>query len=186
MGQPLFPYPILQHAFVVADLDTGIRRWIDTVGAGPFYTSRHHEGQQHRYRDRPCDAILSYAFGQHGGTHVQLIEQHDDHPSIYNDMYARGEEGFHHIATLVPEADLGAEIDRFAAAGIAVASSLWSRADVVYLDTREVIGCYFELHGSNDDIEGVFRMFREGAEGWDGVTDPVRSTRDGGPDPAAA
>ena len=32
---------------------------------------------------------------------IQFIQQHDNTPSIYRDMYALGQEGFHHVGLLV-------------------------------------------------------------------------------------
>jgi hypothetical protein len=88
---PLIRYPVQQHAFVVADLDEAIPRWIETTGAGPFWVSRNHRGRDHRYRGRPSDHALHYAFAGTGPTHVQLIQQDDDTPSIYRDMFGVGE-----------------------------------------------------------------------------------------------
>ncbi len=36
---PLIRYPVQQHAFVVADLDEAIPRWIETTGAGAFWAA---------------------------------------------------------------------------------------------------------------------------------------------------
>lgn len=172
---PLIRHPIVQHAFFVTDIEAACHHWIRTTGAGPFHLTWNHVGLRHTYRGADSAADLSYAFGQHGPTHVQLIAQHDELPSIYRDMYAPGEQGLHHIACLVPEADLDAECARFEAAGYPVASTLWSRAEVAYIDTRPAIGCFLELHGKNADIDGVFANFAATADGWDGVTDPIRA-----------
>lgn len=174
MSTPLIRYPIQQHAYVVDDIDAAMRRWTETTGAGPFWLSRNHLGQQHTYRGQPWDEPLHYAFGGTGSTHVQLIEQPSATPSIYRDMYSPGEEGFHHVAMLVPEKDMPAEIARFEQAGFAVASTLWSYVDVAYIDCREAIGCFVELHGANQVIYDLFELFRRSHEEWDGVTDPVR------------
>lgn len=172
--EPLLRYPILQHAYFVNDLEESARQWNHLTGAGPFFITRNHLGEKHTYRGQPFDVPLHYAFGQSGPTHIQLIQQDDDSPSIYRDMYKPGEEGFHHIAVLVPEADLPAEIERFEAAGFPVASTLWSIADVAYIDCRDAIGCFVEMHGDNDGIRAVFERFRAAHEGWDGVTDVIR------------
>lgn len=171
---PLIRYPIVQHAYVVDDIEEGCRRWTHTVGAGPFFVTWGHVGERHTYRGKPTETPLHYAFGQTGPTHVQLIEQEDAAPTIYRDMFAPGEEGLHHIACLVPEADLARECKRFEAAGFPVASTLWSIADVAYIDTRPAIGCFLELHGGNPEIEAVFERFASAADGWDGETDPIR------------
>jgi hypothetical protein len=171
---PLIRHPILQHAYVVNDIDAAMARWTETTGAGPFWLSRNHVGREHTYRGTPFHEPLHYAFGGTGPTHVQLIAQDSAAPSVYRDMYAPGEEGFHHVAVLVPEADHAAEVARFEAAGCAVASTLWSYVNVAYLDCRDEIGCFVELHGANRTIYDLFELFRRSHEEWDGVTDPVR------------
>jgi hypothetical protein len=174
MRVPLIRYPILQHAYVVNDIDSAMREWTETTGAGPFWLSRNHYGRQHTYRGQPWNEPLHYAFGGTGPTHVQLIQQDSSTPSIYRDMYGPGEEGFHHVAVLVPEAEHAAEVKRFQDAGLEVASTLWSYVDVAYLDCRDAIGCFVELHGANQTIYDLFDLFRRSHEEWDGVTDPVR------------
>ena len=171
---PLLRYPVLQHAYFVSNLEDAARRWVDVMGAGPFFVTRDHHGEGHTYRGEPFDTPLHYAFGQSGPTHVQLIQQDDESPSIYRDMFKPGEEGFHHIAVLVPEADLPHEMERFEKAGFPVASTLWAIADVAYVDCREALGCFVEMHGDNPGIRAVFDRFRTAHEEWDGVTDPIR------------
>ncbi len=171
---PLTRYPIQQHAYVVNDLDAAIERWIETTGAGPFWVSRDHVGVDETYRGRPVRHRMSYAFGGTGSTHVQLIQQMDEGPSIYRDMFAPGEEGFHHVAMLVPEAEHAGEVDRFRRAGFEVASTMVSYVDVAYIDTRSAIGCFVELHGANQEIYDLFALFHDSHAQWDGVTDPIR------------
>ena len=172
---PLIRYPILQHAYVVNDIDTAMREWTDTTGAGPFWLSRNHYGRRHTYRGQAWNEPLHHAFGGTGPTHVQLIQQDSSTPSIYRDMYGPGEEGFHHIAVLVPEAEHAAEVKRFQDAGFEVASTLWSYVDVAYVDCRDAIGCFVELHGANQTIYDLFELFRSSHDEWDGATDPVRA-----------
>jgi hypothetical protein len=89
-------------------------------------------------------------------------------------MFGVGEEGFHHVAVLVPEAEHAREVERFVAAGFPVASTLWSYVNVAYLDCRAAIGCFVELHGANQTIYDLFELFRRSHAEWDGVTDLVR------------
>ena len=174
MKEPLIRYPVLQHAWFVNDIEASMQRWTETTGAGPWWISRDHIGRGHTYRGQPWPEPLTYAFAGTGPTHVQLIAQDSDTPSIYRDMFAPGKEGFHHIAMLVPEAEHAEEVARFEAAGFAVASTMWSYVNVAYVDCREAIGCFVELHGANQTIYDLFELFRTSHEEWDGVTDPVR------------
>jgi hypothetical protein len=144
------------------------------MGAGPFFVSRNHRGRDHTYRGTPDDAVFSYAFGQAGPAQVQLIQCMDDSPSVYRDMFAPGEGGFHHVACLVPAVDMPAEVGRFVDAGYDVASTLHSYVPVAYLDCRSTLGFFVELHGLNDDVEELFAEIGAAHEGWDGVTEPVR------------
>lgn len=174
MREPLIRYPIVQYAYVVDDLDEGIRHWVETMGAGPFFVSRNHRGKDHTYRGVLDEAVFSYAFGQAGPAQVQLIQCMDDSPSIYRDMFAPGEGGFHHVACLVPASDMEREVQRFVDAGYPVASTLHSYVPVAYLDCRSTLGFFVELHGLNADVDELFREIREAHEQWDGVTDPMR------------
>ena len=49
------------------------------------------------YRGTPEEADVSYAFGYLGDMMFQFIQQHDEKKAIYRDMFANGEEGFHHV-----------------------------------------------------------------------------------------
>jgi len=172
--EPLIRYPIVQYAYVVPDLDEGVRHWVEVMGAGPFFVSRNHRGRDHTYRGVPDAAVFSYAFGQAGPVQIQLIQCMDDSPSVYRDMYGPGDGGFHHVACLVPADDMPAEVQRFVDAGFEVASTLHSYVPVAYLDCRSALDCFVELHGLNGDVEELFREIREAHEEWDGVTDPIR------------
>jgi Glyoxalase/Bleomycin resistance protein/Dioxygenase superfamily len=176
--EPLLAYPVLQYAYVVDDLDDGIRHWVETVGAGPFFVMRDFLGQDLRYRGAPSATRVHYAFGQCGPVQVQLIAQDDPGPSIYRDMYAPGDGGFHHVCALVPMDGWDAQVARFADAGFELASSLTTTVPAAYFDCRAALGHFVELYGRTERTEGFFSMVREAHESWDGVTDPVRG-RDG-------
>ena len=175
--EPLIRYPIVQHAWFVNDIEEACKKWNRVTGAGPFFVTKGHWGDRHLYRGEEITVPLDYGFGYHGDTHVQFIQQNDEGPSIYRDMYAAGEEGFHHIGMLVPDDDIEKEGEKYEAAGFPVASSLWSVANVIYVDTREAIGCFLELHGDNPGIREVFDGWKKASEEWDGHTDLIRGNR---------
>lgn len=168
----LLKHPIVQQAYVVADMDSACRQWTTLLGAGPFYVSRHHRSDCVTYRGEPSEPDLSYGFGYAGTTQIQLIEQHDDTPSCYRDMYAKGEEGFHHVAILVP--DFEAEKRRFEQCGHPAITELISAARVAYMDTRSVLGCFVELYEDNPGVRESFRAWHAAHEAWDGSNEPLR------------
>ena len=169
----LIRYPIKQYAYVVDDLEKACLGWVEAVGAGPFFMSYHHVSEDHYYLGEPNQADLSYAFGQCGADHhVQLIQQHNDAPSVYRDAVAAGHNGFHHFAVL-PD-DFDAEVARFEAAGYSAVSTLVSAARVAYMDCRSTLGCFVELYENNQPLVDTFESWRQAHLEWDGVTDPLR------------
>ena len=168
----LIKYPVQQYAYVVNDIEEAARQWHESVGAGPFFMSPHHKSEDVRYRGEPCDADLSYAFGQAGPAHIQLIQQHCDTPSVYREMFKKGEQGFHHFAIIVPDFD--GEKERFARKGCESVMELISAARVSYVDARHLIGCFIELYEDNEPIHQTFANWKQIHDDWDGVTDPLR------------
>jgi len=155
-----------QQAHFVPDIAAAIEHWVAVVGAGPFFHAPHHRTDWFEYRGEPVEADVSYAFGYAGDIQIQFIEQHDDTPSIYREMYGPGEGGLHHIGILVD--DYAGERQRMLDAGHAIACEL--RADgaqAVYFDTRAAIGCYTELHSTPERIMSTFARWRAAHEATD-------------------
>jgi hypothetical protein len=159
-------HPIWQYAYFVPDIDEACHKWHKMMGAGPFRVVRHHIAEDFRYKGEHIEADVSYAFGQAGPAHIQFIAQHDDTPSIYRDMYKKGEYGFHHIGLLIH--DLAEEVARFEAAGYPSVCTLWGGDYVHYVDARHDLGCYVELHGDAPVIQDMFNGLKADHEAWDG------------------
>lgn len=174
-ASPLLRHRVVQHAFVVPDLDEGIEHWRSTLGAGPFVVMRDFVGHQLMYRGQPSATPVDYAFGQSGDIQIQLIAQHAEGASIYRDMYSSGEGGFHHVCALVPMDDWDAQLLAFTDAGYEMAASLMTSAPAVYFDCRSDVGYFVELYGRTERSAGFFTHLRDLHESWDGVTDPIRS-----------
>jgi hypothetical protein len=167
----LTTYPLFQHAYFVTDVEDACRRWSELFGAGPFSVAAHHRTDRFAYRGTDQEADVSYAFGYLGDMMIQFIAQHDDTPSIYREMYAPGEEGFHHVGCLVH--DFAGERQRMLDMGFEVACELWAdNVDAAYFDTRAVTGGYTELHGDPPHILEAFEGWRRAHAQWKPGDDP--------------
>lgn len=159
----LTTYPLFQQAYLVNDLEKSIHEWTELFGAGPFVVTEHHRTDTFTYRGTDQEADVSYAFGYLGDMMIQFIVQHDDTPSIYRDMFAAGEEGFHHVGVLVHDFD--GERQRLIDAGFEPACELYAdRVNASYFDTRSVNGCFTEIHGDPPHILGAFANWRRAHE----------------------
>jgi hypothetical protein len=155
----LATYPLFQQAYFVNDVEAAARSWSRLFGAGPFLLVPHHKTVRFAYRDTPQEADVSYAFGYLGDMMIQFIAQHDETPSIYREMFAKGQEGFHHVGVLVH--DFEAERQRLLDMGFAVACELWAdNVNAAYFDTRSANGCFTEIHGDPPHILGAFANWR--------------------------
>jgi hypothetical protein len=163
---------VVQYAYVVRDIEAACRRWVELLGAGPFYLSKHHQSENVTYRGKPCEMDVSYAFGYSGPAQIQLVQQHNDAPSVYRDMFADGQEGLHHVAYLAK--DWEADKARFEAAGYPSLLELVSAARVAYVDTRPAIGCFTEIYEDNLQVRRRFGGWKASHQYWDGETDPIR------------
>ncbi len=168
-------YPLFQHAYLVNDLEASCLKWSELFGAGPFVITHHHKTDRFVYRGTPQEADVSYAFGYLGDVMIQFIQQHDETPSIYREMFAAGQEGFHHVATLVH--DFPAERQRLLDLGFEIACELYADGvDAAYFDTRAVTGGYTEIHGDPPRILAAFAGWRRAHELWR-PGDPVITVR---------
>jgi hypothetical protein len=158
-------FPLFQHAYFVNDVEASIKKWSDLYGAGPFVVVPHHKTIRFMYRGTDQEADVTYAFGYLGEQMIQFIQQHDDTPSIYRDMYGPGQEGFHHVGILVH--DYAAERQRMLDMGFTLACELYADGvDAGYFDTRDVNGGFTEIHGDPPHILSTFAQWRRNHELW--------------------
>ena len=163
---------IVQMAWVVNDLEAAVARFSRTMGCGPFMFNRHIDLVRPHHRGIPVKTDFSLALTQAGAVQIELVQQHDATPSVYRDVYSAGDEGFHHVAVIVP--DVAAEVERYRSLGFAVASTgRFGDADFAYVDTVPATGHMVEVLPDNETIRRFFGAVRRAAESWDGV-DPIR------------
>jgi hypothetical protein len=162
-----FTHHIIQNAYVVDDLDQGIRRWHALWGIGPFFVRRHLELASIRYRGAAASLDFSVAYVQAGPIMVELIEQHDDAPSAFRDMFARGQEGLHHVA-VIPD-DYQRVVDHYAKLGYPVATELrtTSGRGAAFIDTRPMLGHMMEVYIPSAGLDALYRQVADAAASWD-------------------
>ena len=159
---------IIQNAYIVNDLEAACKRWNAIYGIGPFLITEHLPLEEARYNGHIIDLDFSAAFSQSGDLNIELIEQHNDGPSGFRDMYPKGHEGLHHVAVICDDYD--AEVARFEAAGYPATMQFQLGPDfsVSFVDTRGAFGHVVELYQDNPGLRDLYDTVRRSAEHWDG------------------
>jgi catechol 2,3-dioxygenase-like lactoylglutathione lyase family enzyme len=105
---------------------------------------------------------------------MELVQQDEEGPSPFRDMYAPGQEGIHHVAMIVDS--LEATCRHYADLDVTVAAraETLSGVEFAFLDTTASLGHMLEIYERSDQLQGFYSMVRRAAEGWDGA-EPVRS-----------
>ncbi|OAA27146.1 Glyoxalase/Bleomycin resistance protein/Dioxygenase superfamily protein [Frankia sp. EI5c] len=169
----ILPGVVRQNGYVVRDIDTAIAAWL-SLGVGPWYVLRERR-QAGLYRGQDCEVTVSVAFANSGDLQLELIQQHGDTPSIYTEFLDSGQEGYHQLAFWAPDFD--ATMSSVAAAGWPV---VWSGGGedggtrYAYFEPPAGPATIIEIMELNPATEGMAKLVREAAAGWDG-TDPVRA-----------
>jgi hypothetical protein len=163
---------IIQIAWVVDNLEDAAEKLSRSMQVGPFLMLRHIQLDEPHYRGRLQRTDFSLCLAQAGEVQMELVQQHDDTPSVYNEVFPNGPPGgmaFHHVAVIVP--DVFAETARYNALGFPTASSgRFGRIDFTYVDTTAAGGFMVEVLPDVPDMHAFFGKVRQAAEDWDGAT----------------
>jgi hypothetical protein len=164
---------IRQVGYIVRNLDEAMSRW-RALGIGPWFTIRNLEQRNCRYRGELCEPTISIGLANSGPMQIELIQQHDDTPSIYREFLDARGEGFHQLAYWVTDFD-GVLLRAEAAGWPVVFSGSGGTVRFAYLEVDPLISTIVEVTELNDSTQGLADLLESAAGTWDGTTDPVRS-----------
>jgi glyoxalase/bleomycin resistance protein/dioxygenase superfamily protein len=164
---------IVQYAYVVQSIDRAVPDYVDRLGVGPWFVRGPFSPAAARYRGQPTSAVVSLARAFSGHVMVELVEQHDDTPSVFHPSSGRRRYGFHHWAVFTEQID--ADVERYRALGYeeAYADVLPSGSRIVYVDSTRDLPGMIELVEHTDAQEQVYDAIYRASIGWDG-SEPLR------------
>jgi len=158
---------IIQHAWVVPNLEAGIRHWHKTKGIGPFLINRDIKVRDQFHRGRPSTTRFSTAVAQHGDVQIELVEQIDDSASAFRDTVTPGTTHHHHIA-FIPD-DYDAALAHYAALGFTPATTgRFADMRFAYIDTSAAMGHMVEIVEDRPNLRAFFAAIKKAADRWDG------------------
>lgn len=163
---------IMQNGYAVPDWRAAAAQWSDAHGVGPFFAMEHIEFDWCEYRGGAVELDLSVGIAYTGNYQIELVQQHNDAPSIYTDFLGSNPPGLQHVGAMVEDVesvlrqnDLHRRVVQqgCTAAGVRFA----------YLDMGGHNGSMLELIESSEAVIKAFDYMRTCALEWDG-SDPIR------------
>ena len=81
------PGTVTEVCYVTHDLDRTIQRWVDGVGAGPFFVMNLAADFGVRsYRGSPAKDSFKAALGFSGDTLLEFVQPTNDEPSVFREV----------------------------------------------------------------------------------------------------
>ncbi|WP_321390379.1 VOC family protein [Emcibacter sp.] len=162
--------PVMQIAYVVEDIEKAARHWALTLGVGPFYLLDHIPFKEIFYRDEPSPIDISVAIAYSGEIQIELIQQHNDAPSIYTEFKQKFGYGQQHLGVTTER--FQDALDHFAERGIKPRQQgkTLPGMNFAYLETDFHPGGMLELIEADESIMAAFDMIQKSSKNWDGDT----------------
>ncbi len=164
---------IIQSAYIVENIRESIDRWIRELKVGPWFLIDHFQGVDARYRGGPSHADSAIAMSFAGHMMIELIQQHNDAPSVYRETIGKRGFGFHHWGVATSNFDRDLADYRSRGYAEAFVARVPSGGRVAYMDTTAHLPGMVELIELGESFDPIFSRFYRATIGWDGK-DPVR------------
>ena len=165
---------VIQIAYTVADIQAAMRQYSELLRVGPWFLVGPFVPPKGIYRGATTTMRISLGLAFAGEIMIELIEQHDELPSVFREtLKLRGAHGFHHWA--VGARDFEDSVAHYRARGCAEAFSDTAPMGfrVVYFDTTRDLPGMLEVIEMNDAAEQGFHQMYQAARKWDGKTHTV-------------
>jgi len=173
---------VFQIGMVVPDVDVAMQFYADVMKIGPFTCNRGFRAPDGWYRGKFDMPELTITHAHTGSLFLELIEQHDDTPSVYTEFIDKHGYGLHHLGIAVAPEEFDKHLSHYYNLGFedVFTDNLPSGARIRYIapnsegaieKLRNDAGVsYFELVEIVDSEEAFFTGMYEASLNWDGKT----------------
>jgi catechol 2,3-dioxygenase-like lactoylglutathione lyase family enzyme len=165
--------PVRQIAYFVPDVVVAARAHMATFGSGPYYIAEHIPLTSSFHRGTPAPLDHSSAYGQWGDVMVEFVQQNNEGPSVFRDLYSDGGQGMHHVALIVD--DLKQTMATYEAAGhpAALYAEVAPGVGFAMMDCVASLGHFVELYEPTAPLLAVYDLVRSSALDFEG-SEPIR------------
>src|SRR5271155_2095298 len=147
--------------------------WVQ-LGVGPWFVMGNVEQTDTEFRGELSAPMVSFAFANSGELQIELIQQHDECPSVYREFLDAGGEGFHHIAFWTRDVPVVLAAAEKIGWPTIQRGNVGGAAEFAYVDAGRFSSTVVEVMELNQATGWLAATVRDAAADWDG-TEPVRS-----------
>ena len=160
--------PIMQMGFVVDNFEEPIKHWTDKLNVGPFFILEHLDLKDFHYRGNKSNIDFSVAISFSGDIQIELIKQHCDTPSIYNELSEIKRGDLHHICKLTPDINNDIKIlENQGYKNIQDGETEDGGIKFAYLDAQENYGSILELAELAEENLALTEAMKNASKNWD-------------------
>jgi hypothetical protein len=162
---------IIQLAYTVADIQEEMRRYTEILHVGPWFLLGPFVPPKGVYRGATTTMQVSLAFAYTGDQMIELIEQHDQKPSVFQEtLKARGTHGFHHWAIGVRDFEKASAQYRERGYQEVFTDTAPTPLDcrIAYFDTKRDLPGMVEIIEINAATEESYYQMYQAAQEWNG------------------
>jgi hypothetical protein len=167
------PGELFQFAYTTDDAHATALAWTATLGIGPWSVRGPFTATSGRYRGRMNEASLTVARTFNGGVMIELIQQHDEHASIFREAIQASGFGFHHVAIADHDFDKRAAVLQSAGGAPIFEDVLPTGARVAFFQGAPGFPALVELVELTPAQQAGYDSLHALCRGWDG-TEPWR------------
>jgi len=162
---------ILQVAYTVADIEKAMASYLHQMKIGPWFV-RTFTPKQGLYRGKPTEIRLTVALAFSGHVMHELIQQHNDVPSVYRELIDKRGHGFHHWG--VASTHFDRDCEAYCRRGCQVAfSDTTPGSRVTYFDSLRDMPGMMEVIEMDEARERRYTKMYVESLAWDG-SEPIR------------
>jgi hypothetical protein len=166
---------IMQNGYVVRDWRAAAEYWSRELGVGPFFVMEHIRFRHCSFRGAPAAIDMSVAIAYSGDHQIELVEQHNDAPSIYREFLDERGEGLQHVGVLVDGIEPIISAARWGERVIQSGETLVGQR-FAYVDVGPHPGAMIELIEVDAQARAAFAYMKKAAAGWNGER-PIRISK---------
>jgi hypothetical protein len=173
---------IMQHGYVVHDVEKAATEWATRVGVGPFYVFEHMVMEQ-SFHDQRVEVHTRLAFGYWGDIQIELIQPLNAVETLYTQGLRDAPGKLHHVATIVTDLP-GLLASRSLAGHVVQAGTMPTGLKFAYLNEYLPGHCHLELIQAPESALAGFAAMKAISAQWKNDR-PVRPISELGADMAA-